>query len=149
MFEGKYVAVLCGGDGKERNVSLKSGKAVCDALVEAGYEAEILDLKSMAQIDEVQDFEGAFIAMHGDWGEGGQLQQRLRGMGIPYTGSGPEASYRAMNKWNSKIWWIFSRAVLLHICSALHTKICRFSKQRKLKNSRLTARIILNNRVCV
>ncbi len=102
MFEGNYVAVLCGGDGKEREVSLRSGKAVCDALNEAGFEAEMLDLKSLAEVDEVQDFEGAFIAMHGDWGEGGQLQQKLKEMRIPYTGSGPEASYRAMNKWASK-----------------------------------------------
>ena len=103
MFEGKYVAVLCGGDGKERDVSLRSGKAVCDALNEGGeFDAEILDLKSLAEVDEVQDFEGAFIAMHGDWGEGGQLQQKLKEMQIPYTGSGPEASFNAMNKWCSK-----------------------------------------------
>lgn len=103
MFEGKYVAVLCGGDGKEREVSLRSGKAVCDALNEGGeFEAEILDLQSLAEVEDVQDFEGAFIAMHGDWGEGGQLQQRLKEMRIPYTGSGPEASFKAMNKQFSK-----------------------------------------------
>ena len=102
MFNGKYVAVLCGGDGKERQVSLKSGKAVCDALIEAGFDAEILDLKSLAEVEKVKEYEGVFIAMHGDWGEGGQLQQRLKELQIPYTGSGPEASYRAMNKWNSK-----------------------------------------------
>ena len=103
MFEGKHVAVLCGGDGKERDVSLKSGKAVYDALIESGYEAEILDLQSLADVDKVQDFEGAFIAMHGDWGEGGQLQEKLKQLQIPFTGSGAEASFKAMHKWNSKI----------------------------------------------
>ncbi len=95
---GKNVAVLCGGDGREREVSLRSGKAVCDALVSAGYSAELLDLQHMDQAEQVKDYDGAFIAMHGDWGEGGQLQAKLEEMGIPYTGSGPRASALAMDK---------------------------------------------------
>ena len=99
MFNGKKVAVLCGGDGKEREVSLRSGRAVCDALNEAGiFNAELIDLRSMDEIDAVRDFEGVFIAMHGDWGEGGDLQAKLEAMKIPFTGSGSEASASAMNK---------------------------------------------------
>ncbi|MBQ9595629.1 MAG: D-alanine--D-alanine ligase [Synergistaceae bacterium] len=97
----KNVAVLCGGDGREREVSLRSGEAVCKALNEAGFNAQTLDLHSMDEIDRVKDFDAAFIAMHGDWGEGGQLQAELDKLGIHYTGSRPEASALAMDKWKA------------------------------------------------
>ena len=101
------VAVLCGGDGREREVSLRSGHAVCDALNESGIHAEYIDLHSMNEIDRVKDYDAVFIAMHGDWGEGGVLQAKLNSMNIPYTGSGPEASALAMDKW--KACEVFSR----------------------------------------
>ncbi len=94
----KRVAVLCGGDGREREVSLRSGKAVCDALNDAGFSATFIDLQAMSEIDKVKSFDGAFIAMHGDWGEGGQLQAKLEAMNIPYTGSGPTASMSFFKK---------------------------------------------------
>ncbi len=97
----KKAAVLCGGDSREREVSLRSGKAVCDALNDAGFTAECLDLHSLDEADRVRNFDGAFIAMHGDWGEGGQLQAKLESMHIPYTGSGPKASMLAMDKWQA------------------------------------------------
>ena len=95
-------AVLCGGDGREREVSLRSGAAVCNALREAGIAAEILDLRSFDEVEKVRGFDIAFIAMHGDWGEGGQLQKWLAAAQIPYTGSNPEASALAMNKWRAR-----------------------------------------------
>ena len=98
---GKKAAVLCGGDSREREVSLRSGKAVCDALNDVGFNAECLDLHSLDEADRVKNFDGAFIAMHGDWGEGGQLQAKLESMHIPYTGSGPKASMLAMDKWQA------------------------------------------------
>ena len=49
----------------------------------------------------MKNYDAAFIAMHGDWGEGGQLQAALEELHIPYTGSGPEASALAMDKWKS------------------------------------------------
>ncbi|MBQ7221614.1 MAG: D-alanine--D-alanine ligase [Synergistaceae bacterium] len=98
---GKKVAVLCGGDGREREVSLRSGKAVCDALNEADFHAALIDLKSLAEAERLSGYDGVFIAMHGDWGEGGQLQAKLEAMNISYTGSGPAASMSAMNKWTA------------------------------------------------
>lgn len=98
----KKIAVLCGGDGKEREVSLRSGAAVHEALKDSGFNAEIIDLRSMDDINIIKDFEAVFIAMHGDWGEGGQLQAKLDEMNIPYTGSGAEASSNAMNKWQAR-----------------------------------------------
>ena len=98
----KRVAVLCGGDGREREVSLRSGKAVADALNEAGFYAVMIDLLRLEEAEKVKGFDGAFIAMHGDWGEGGQLQAKLSEMGIPYTGSDPHASALAMDKWEAQ-----------------------------------------------
>lgn len=93
------VAVLCGGDGAERAVSLNSGAAVRTALCEAGFEAEAVDLKSLEGVPALRGaFELAFIAMHGDWGEDGTLQAALGEIGMPYTGSGPEACALAMHK---------------------------------------------------
>ncbi len=99
----KKVAVLCGGDGREREVSLRSGEAVCKALNEAGeFEAVKIDLQALSEIDKVKGYDGAFIAMHGDWGEGGVLQAKLEELRIPYTGSGPKASALAMNKYEAQ-----------------------------------------------
>ncbi len=98
----KRVAVLCGGDSREREVSLRSGKAVADALNEAGFYADMIDLLRLEEADRVKGYDGAFIAMHGDWGEDGRLQARLSEMGIPYTGSGPHASALAMDKWEAQ-----------------------------------------------
>lgn len=98
----KRVAVLCGGDSREREVSLRSGKAVADALNEAGFYADMIDLLRLEEADRVKGYDGAFIAMHGDWGEDGRLQARLSKMGIPYTGSGPHASALAMDKWEAQ-----------------------------------------------
>ena len=100
----KRVAVLCGGDGREREVSLRSGKAVTDALADAGFEVFMVDLLRLGDADSLKrsGIDGAFIAMHGDWGEGGQLQAKLTELGIPYTGSGPHASALAMDKWEAQ-----------------------------------------------
>lgn len=95
-------AVLCGGDGQEREVSLRSGAAVCSALKDAGFDAEILDLRSFDEVEKIKNFDMAFIAMHGDWGEGGRLQEWLKSAKIPYTGSDPEASALAMDKWKAR-----------------------------------------------
>ena len=95
------VAVLCGGNGKEREVSLNSGQAVNLALTQAGFSSTLIDLHTLSDARNVSGYDGAFIAMHGDWGEGGILQARLEDMHIPYTGSGPKSSALAMNKWRS------------------------------------------------
>lgn len=96
------IAVLCGGDGAEREVSLRSGAAVRDALLAGGICAETVDLTSLDQVAELVGFDKAFVAMHGDWGEDGRLQARLEAAGIPYTGSGPRACELAMDKWRAR-----------------------------------------------
>lgn len=93
------VAVLMGGPSEEREVSLKSGKAVSEALKKAGYKVieVVINGEDLHEINGVS-FDVAFIAMHGRFGEDGRLAELLERRNIPYTGSGPEASRLAMDK---------------------------------------------------
>jgi len=93
------VAVMLAGTSPERKISIKSGKAVAAALEEAGYAVTKCtvnsdDLKSLGSMST----DCVFIALHGGFGEGGGIQALLEEKGIPYTGSGPKASRRAMEK---------------------------------------------------
>ncbi|MBM4143217.1 MAG: D-alanine--D-alanine ligase [Lentisphaerae bacterium] len=95
------VAVLMGGFSTEREISLQSGQAVARGLAEAGYDVAAVDLR-----DRDPRFpagvEAVFIALHGAFGEDGGIQELLARRGMPYTGSGPEASRAAMDKRLSK-----------------------------------------------
>ncbi len=95
----KKVAILYGGLSTEREVSLRSGKAIFDAIQEKPYEAQLIDVdKNMAvKLDEIKP-DVAVIALHGRYGEDGCVQGMLELMGIPYTGPGVTASAIAMNK---------------------------------------------------
>jgi D-alanine-D-alanine ligase len=93
------VAVLKGGRSLERQVSLKSGGRVEDALERLGHEVIAIDVGS----DLVQQLDTgapdvAFVALHGRDGEDGTVQELLEVMGIPYTGSGVSASIRTLDK---------------------------------------------------
>ena len=103
-FDMKYrVAVLMGDFGGEREVSLKSGRAILKGLREAGHEAipyEVTDPTLPGLEDMLPDV--AFVALHGTFGEDGGVQQVLDGMAIPYTGSGAAASRLGMDKLASK-----------------------------------------------
>ncbi|MFW6189538.1 MAG: D-alanine--D-alanine ligase family protein [Planctomycetota bacterium] len=97
------VAVLMGGFGGEREVSLKSGRAVARGLRQAGHDALPYDVTD-AELPGLEELrpDVAFVALHGRFGEDGAVQQRLERRRIPYTGSGPEASRRGMDKLASK-----------------------------------------------
>lgn len=99
----KNIAVLMGGISPEREVSLRSGKAVAQALKNAGFNVFCIDVKD-ERIEEIDSMEidVAFIALHGYFGEDGGVQQFLESKGIPYTGSGVNASKIAMNKLTTK-----------------------------------------------
>jgi D-alanine-D-alanine ligase len=97
------VAVLMGGPSGERKVSLKSGRAVADALRGRGHEVLDYDVTGRALPGLAQwEPDVAFVALHGTFGEDGSVQQMLEELGIPYTGSGPEASRMGMDKVASK-----------------------------------------------
>ena len=93
------VLVLCGGYSTEREVSLRSGQAVCDALKKADFDVDILDL-SKNTIHEITEKhpDVVYIALHGKGGEDGQIQGLLEWFGIPYTGPGVIASAICMDK---------------------------------------------------
>jgi D-alanine-D-alanine ligase len=93
------VAVLKGGRSLERQVSLRSGARVEDALGRLGHEAVSIDvgLDFIRRLREARP-EVAFIAMHGRDGEDGTVQELLEILGVPYTGSGVLACVRATDK---------------------------------------------------
>src|SRR6516225_7294719 len=79
-----HIAVLAGGNSAERVISLKSGAAVARALTELDH--------AICEVDP------AVVALHGKFGEDGQVQQILEDAGVPYTGSGIAASRLAFSK---------------------------------------------------
>jgi D-alanine-D-alanine ligase len=97
MLETKRIAVLMGGPGSEREVSLASGKAVLKALLGLGLDAAAVDVTGTT-IDLPPGTGLAFNVIHGTFGEDGQLQQILEDMGVPYTGAGVQSSRRAFDK---------------------------------------------------
>ena len=100
------VAVLLGGKSAEREVSLKSGGMVLNALRSRGVDAQPFDPAERG-LDALigERFERAFIVLHGRFGEDGTVQGVLEWLGIPYTGSGVLASALAMDKLRAKLLW--------------------------------------------
>ena len=93
------VAVLKGGSSLERQVSLRSGARVEDALSSLGHEPVPLDAGAdlVRRLKEERP-EAAFIALHGPGGEDGTVQELLEILGVPYTGPGVAACIRCMDK---------------------------------------------------
>lgn len=95
------LAVLMGGPSAEREVSLRTGAACAAALREAGYEVGeiVVDDANFVVPDGT---ELAFIALHGPFGEDGQVQDILHARGIPFTGADAETSRIAIDKEKTK-----------------------------------------------
>lgn len=96
----KKIAVLMGGFSGEREISLRSGKAVHEALRGAGLNAYAVDLKTRDFALELAnaDYDFAFITLHGQGGEDGIIQKILEEKGIPYLGADSRASRMAFDK---------------------------------------------------
>lgn len=101
------VGVLFGGRSSEREVSIMSGTGVLNALKSRGVGAHAFDpgRQTLAQL-EAATFDRVFIALHGRGGEDGTIQGVLETLGIPYTGSGVQASAIAIDKDKSKQIWV-------------------------------------------
>ena len=98
------IAVLMGGVSSEREISLKSGRAVSKALQSIGHEVTEIDVKNFAMRElDVIDADVCFIALHGSFGEDGRLQNILEARSIPFTGSSSKACAIAMDKLKSKL----------------------------------------------
>ncbi|MFJ1214195.1 D-alanine--D-alanine ligase [Burkholderia pyrrocinia] len=100
------VAVLFGGESAEREVSLTSGRLVLQGLRDAGIDAHPFDPaeRPLAALKD-EGFERAFIALHGGYGENGQIQGALDFYGIRYTGSGVLGSALGLDKFRTKLVW--------------------------------------------
>ena len=97
------IGVLMGGYSSEREISLRSGQAVAEALSQEGYRVLPLDITTDDPVKIIQQIKSspldiAFIALHGRLGEDGVIQGILEKLEIPYTGSGVRASQMAFNK---------------------------------------------------
>ena len=106
------VAVLYGGLSSEREISLKSGRAVADALLRQHVTIDLIDvgadflsILAAQQTGARKNWDRAFIVLHGVGGEDGKMQAVLEMAGIPYTGSGVLASALGMDKWRTKMVW--------------------------------------------
>ncbi|OYY73451.1 MAG: D-alanine--D-alanine ligase [Gammaproteobacteria bacterium 28-57-27] len=101
------VAVLLGGTSAEREVSLKSGRAVLEALLSKGVDAHAVDAcVHVVEHLKAGGYDRAFIALHGRGGEDGVIQGALELIGLPYTGSGVLASALGMDKLRTKQLWL-------------------------------------------
>jgi len=100
------VAVLMGGSSAERAISLRSGNGVLEALHSLAVEAIAFD-PAERPLDELRRLavERVFVALHGRHGEDGTVQGALELLGIPYTGSGVQASALAIDKIRTKQIW--------------------------------------------
>ncbi len=97
----KKIAILMGGPGSEREVSLATGRGVSKALRSLGAEVVEIDVRN-EHFQLPGDIDLAFNTIHGTFGEDGQLQKILEDRGVPYTGDGVEGSRNAFDKIRSK-----------------------------------------------
>ncbi len=97
------VAVLMGGPSSEREVSLRSGRAIARALADAGYRVRAVEIDDERLPAEVFDCDVVFPALHGRFGEDGGVQRLLESAGLSYVGSDARASSAAFDKEETKI----------------------------------------------
>ena len=108
--KSKKIAVIMGGGSREKDISLRSGKRVCNSLKKQGFDAMELQMNRNLPF-ELRDnkIDIAFIALHGGIGENGSVQGLLESLGIAYTGSGVLGSALALNKVASKKIWQYEK----------------------------------------
>ncbi len=125
-----------GGLSREREISLRTGKAILRALTEKGYQASPIDVgQDIAETLIKEKIDIAFIALHGRFGEDGTIQGMLELMGIPYTGSGVLASALALHKIMAKKFFL---------CENIPTPTYEvFQREEIEKNPRRTASLPL------
>ena len=97
MFQRLCITVMLGGFSAEREVSLKSGAAAAKALRSLGHQVHELDPQNESWTLP-QPTDVVFLALHGTYGEDGQVQERCEELGVPYTGCDAEASRVAFDK---------------------------------------------------
>ena len=104
-FQNMNLTVLMGGDSAEREISLKSGTAVADALESAGARVTRLDTAAKGWHRDLPIETFVFNLLHGVGGEDGQIQGLLESLGVHYSGSGVLGSALCMDKAKTKLIW--------------------------------------------
>jgi D-alanine-D-alanine ligase len=100
---GARYLVLAGGLSHERDVSLRSGRRVLDALRSAGADADVRDAdSSLLDVLGQRDYAAVLVALHGGPGEDGALREVLELVDVPYVGSTPSACRMAWDKPTAK-----------------------------------------------
>lgn len=118
------VAVLLGGVSREREISIRSGRRIADALRKFGHEVVEVDVTfdTILKLEELKRFDVLFNILHGTFGEDGRMQAILDAVGVPYTGSGVEASVIAFDKYLCNLFVsdiaTLPRSVLVHKANA-------------------------------
>ncbi len=93
------VCVLAGGISNERDVSLRSGAAVVDALKKAGHSVSVVDPKETDDIEQIASkCDVVLLALHGKGGEDGSIQEQLEKLQKPFVGSSSSASRLCFDK---------------------------------------------------
>ncbi len=98
------VAVLMGGPSSERDVSLKTGRAMVDACIANGFETVSVEFENniLSHLDTFHNVDVVMLALHGGIGENGRIQGMFESLGIRYTGSNALSSAMCMDKHISK-----------------------------------------------
>lgn len=96
------IAILCGGNTSERVISLKSGRCVHDAIKDEYETADLIEISELDEVEQVRKYDAVFIAIHGGFGENGDLQKRLADMGVQFTGPGSDASRKCHDRFAAK-----------------------------------------------
>ena len=99
------IGVVAGGISSEREISLKSGRAVHESLSKHGFSSKLIDIKSQEKLQSSETYKGldlVFIMIHGKGGEDGEIQSILEAAKIKYTGSDSTSSLNAFDKLESK-----------------------------------------------
>ncbi len=131
----KRIGVLMGGFSSERDVSVRSGLAIYQALQELGYNSVLIDVgKDIVNVLKKEKVRLAFLALHGGAGENGAIQGMLEVLDVPYTGSGVLASALAMDKEASKKVFIYHG---LPVPPFVVIQRSAFGVQRREKDSKL------------
>ncbi|MDB6055031.1 MAG: D-alanine--D-alanine ligase [Verrucomicrobiales bacterium] len=97
MMRRLKIVVMLGGPSAEREVSLKTGRAAAQALAAKGHQVTEVDALP-GQWKLPAGTEVVFLALHGTYGEDGEVQRELEALGVPYTGCSPAASALAFDK---------------------------------------------------
>ena len=140
----KKILVVLGGNSREREISIKTGKACLGAIKRLGYKVEIFDPKKKSFFDIIKSKSDIiFNALHGEEGEDGYAQSFFEYSKIPYTHSGVIPSMKAMNKLISKKLFIKNK-IKTPAYEVIRRKNYIFSKLKKIiKEKRLNFPIVI------